>query len=131
MPDLIQTACGICENSYGRTIVRFDSNGKGSPAQKLNMVDVQNDVEDVPQISFPVNGIMDDTKYLKDYVFVPILESPGVAFITLRNSNGGAQVIMASVFQCWPVVLVSMLLAYLSGALMWAVVCGSFVVIFR
>ena len=116
---MIEEACGFCENGHGATTIRFDSNGKNMPARKQNLIGVQNDIDVVPQISFPVNGILDDQKYMERYAFVPILESPGVAFITLPDVDTVSNSVVTSVVQCWPVILTSMLMAVLSGGILW------------
>ena len=67
------------------TLIDIKNNGKGRAARNTSMSEVQAYVDARTHVTFPVLGNMDDEKYLKEFVFVPVAQSPGIAFISLAN----------------------------------------------
>ena len=69
--------------------------------------------------------------------FFPVVESPGVIFIQSAQENGNAaESVMKAVFQGWPVLVLTLIMAVLSGIVMWALVritanIGAFYFLFR
>lgn len=73
-------------------------------------------------ISFPVYGDMKDTTY-QNYPYIPVVEAPGVVFImTNEDPSNAAKAVMDAVFQGWPVLVLTLLMASLSGIIIWALV---------
>ncbi|XP_046859708.1 uncharacterized protein LOC124453054 [Xenia sp. Carnegie-2017] len=71
-------------------------------------------------ISFPVYGDMKDTTY-QNYPYIPVVEAPGVVFImTNEDPSNAAKAVMDAVFQGWPVLVLTLLMASLSGIIIWA-----------
>lgn len=71
-------------------------------------------------ISLPIYGDMKDTTF-QEYPFYPVVESPGVVFITKKeDSENSANAVMAAVFQGWPVLVLTLIMAALSGIIVWA-----------
>ena len=118
---MILRSCGLCTNGYGLTALSLEDNGKEDVAYKRTMNAVQQDVDHRTQVSFPVIGAMDDDKFQKEYVFVPLVESPGIAFITVRQKGSKARAISAIV-QYLPLCLFCLMMAYAAGIIIWALV---------
>ena len=73
-------------------------------------------------MSMPVYGDMKDVKF-QSYPFYPVVESPGVVFIVKKeDSTNAAKAVMEAVFQGWPVLLLTLIMAALSGIVIWALV---------
>ena len=73
-------------------------------------------------ISMPVYGDMKDVAF-QSHPFYPVVESPGVVFIVKKeDSSNAAQAVMEAVFQGWPVLLLTLIMAALSGIVVWALV---------
>ncbi len=73
-------------------------------------------------ISFPVYGEMKDTAF-QNFPYMPVVEAPGVVFImTNEDSANAAQAVMDAVFQGWPVLVLTLVMAALSGIIIWALV---------
>ncbi|RMX46246.1 hypothetical protein pdam_00000632 [Pocillopora damicornis] len=96
---------------------------------KLNFSEVpSNDSEVVKKqidkngtlISMPVYGDMKDVTF-QNHPYYPVVESPGVVFIVKKeDSSNAAQAVMEAVFQGWPVLLLTLIMAALSGIVVWA-----------
>ena len=119
---MILSSCGKCERGHGNTILNITHNGKGDNARKNSMAGVQSDVDDRTHVSFPIIGNMDDEKYLKDFVFVPVVQSPGIAFISLANERSRAEVAAIAWNKGWPVIVLSVMMGFISAVFIWMVV---------
>ena len=122
--DMVRWACGDCINGYRKTTIHLESNGVGNKkALKENAQKTVEDIDDVPQISFPIYGNKYITKYMGIYAYIYLVESPGVAFVAGKPPAGtSAQAIILSVFACYPLILFTIVLAALSGIIMWVLV---------
>jgi len=71
-------------------------------------------------LSFPVYGEMTSVKF-QSHPYFPVIESPGVIYIQKPQdaSNAGSAVLEA-VFRGWPVLVLTLIMAALSGIIMWA-----------
>ncbi len=73
-------------------------------------------------ISFPVYGEMKDLTF-QSFPYMPVVEAPAVVFImTNEESADAAQAVMDAVFQGWPVLVLTLVMALVSGIFMWALV---------
>ena len=73
-------------------------------------------------MSMPIYGDMKDVAF-QSHPFYPVVESPGVVFIVKKeDSSNAAQAVMEAVFQGWPVLLLTLIMAALSGIVVWALV---------
>ena len=82
---------------------------------------VREDVDHRTQVSFPIIGAMDDAKFQREYVFVPLVESPGIAFITVSQDTSSTSTISAIV-QYLPLYLFCLTMAYAAGIIVWGLV---------
>lgn len=73
-------------------------------------------------MSMPIYGDMKDITF-QNHPFYPVVESPGVVFIVKKeDSSNAAKAVMEAVFQGWPVLLLTLIMAALSGIVVWALV---------
>lgn len=119
--DMLLTSCGICTKGHGQTALSYEDNGKGNAAHKRTMNAVREDVDHRTQVSFPVIGAMDDDKFQKEYVFVPVVESPGIVFITV-SQNGSKASALSAIVQYLPLYMFCLIMAYAAGVIIWALV---------
>lgn len=123
--DMVYAACGICP-PHGNTIIEITENGKGLRSAKKNVLEVLADVDEVPQISFPIYGNKYITKYLAEYAYINLVESPGVAFIATTRPPGTAALNMINaVLGILPFVVLSACTAFISGFIIWILVSTS------
>lgn len=127
--DMMHTACGICpgHGGTGHTKIDIVSNGKQKASAKRNILEVLEDIGDVPQISFPIYGNKYITRYIADYAYINLVESPGVAFIATSKPPGSAAMNMINaVIECVPMIVLSACMAYISEFIIWTLVSNSF-----
>ncbi|XP_066030883.1 uncharacterized protein [Pocillopora verrucosa] len=117
--DMIQVACDTCPE-YGRTIVKTDSNGKGKDAFKKSLLGVLADINNIPQISFPIYGNEYITRFMGSNVYINLVESPGLAFIAVKRMPGtAARNMISAVLDCAPLVVLSGCMAFIAGFIVW------------
>ena len=120
--EMVHAACGICP-AHGDTIINITENGKGRRSAKKNVLEVLADVDEVPQISFPIYGNKYITRYLKEFAYINLIESPGVAFIaTSRPPGTAAMNIMTAVLDTVPLMVMSACMGFISGFIIWLLV---------
>ena len=120
--DMVHTACGYCP-THGDTFIDMSTNGKGDSSAKKSVLDVLNDIDGVPQISFPIYGNKYIERYMAEYAYINLVESPGVAFIAAKRFPGkAADNMITSLTDCFPVLLMSAIMAYISGFIIWVLV---------
>ncbi|XP_022801932.1 uncharacterized protein LOC111339520 [Stylophora pistillata] len=117
--EMLSESCGVCK-SHGHTSLNFKTNGKGDTAYKTTMNEVILDVNSKTAISFPVTGTMDNDKFQRYYVFVPMVESPGMAFITVRQKDGSKNRVISTLLKYLPLYLFCLMTAYVAGTIIWA-----------
>ena len=114
--------CGNCSGGDGPSMISYANRRDNLVAIK----DIRNfDVNDT--ITFPISGYKDDRLYQSEYKFMPLVSSPGVAFIVVDEPPGtSANAVFKSVLSGWPVLVLTLLMALLSGIIMWALVSVSY-----
>ena len=61
--------------------------------------------------------------YSGDYLYIPLVESPGVAFIIIEKEGlSPSQRLVNKVFATWPYLVITTLLAALAGIVIWFLV---------
>ena len=71
-------------------------------------------------LSFPVYGTLVTEKF-QNYPYFPVVESPGIIYIeAIVDSGSSANAVMSAVFMGWPVLVLTLIMAALSGIIMWA-----------
>lgn len=129
---MIRVACGICpgHGGTGQTTIDISTNGKKERSAKGSVLEVLRDIDDIPQISFPIYGNKYITRYMGSYAYINLVESPGVAFIaTSRPPGSAAMSMMQAVLDCVPMIVLSVCMAFISGFIIWVLVSKSTVVL--
>jgi hypothetical protein len=117
---MTEWACGECTNGHGKTTIVTTENGQGGQAFKAGISDVLNDIDDIPEISFPVYGNKYMTKYMGSFRYFHLVDSPGIAFITMSDSL--PSIVLYAVLDCLPLFLIASCLAFVAGCVIWTLV---------
>lgn len=124
LEDIFSKCCGNCSNGHGPSSIDF----VGNNAMKNSLVEVKENILAPNTISFPIPGKKDETEYQTSFKFLSIVSSPGIAFIVVNSEPGtSARAVFKSVLGGWPVLLLTMIMALLSGMIMWALVSTTLV----
>ncbi|XP_057309719.1 uncharacterized protein LOC130647766 isoform X2 [Hydractinia symbiolongicarpus] len=121
LDEMIDFACGECPCKLNVTMTSIDKDrdGRGSPAQKSTLDKVIREIDQFTDLSFPIVG----QKTLKNYLeneYVPLVDHPGVVFITKDKSVNEAVVSMLMVMSnVIPLIALNMLFMVVVGMLMW------------
>ena len=80
-------------------------------------------LNELDTITFPISGKKVDREYQNNNKFMPLIASPGVAFIVVDDPPGtSANVVFNSVLSGWPLLVLTLFIALLSGIVMWSLV---------
>ncbi|KAK3736640.1 hypothetical protein QZH41_017028 [Actinostola sp. cb2023] len=116
LEQIFQRCCGNCSNGHGPSKILFTEPN----SQKASLVEVKNNIKTKETISFPIPGKKDDNSY-QSFKFLSVVSSPGIAFIVVNAEPGSsARAVFNSVLGGWPILLLTMIMALLSGMIMWA-----------
>lgn len=117
LPQLFSHCCGNCSEGDGPSEIIYDVKFQEN---LVAIKDISN-LESVDTITFPISGNKDDPSYKNEFKFLPLISSPGVAFIVVEEPPGtSAKAVFDSVVSGWPVLVLTILMALLSGIVMWA-----------
>lgn len=123
LPQLFSHCCGNCSEGDGPSEIIYDVKFQEN---LVAIKDISN-LESVDTITFPISGNKDNPSYKNEFKFLPLISSPGVAFIVVEEPPGtSAKAVFDSVVSGWPVLLLTILMALLSGIVMWALVSNFF-----
>ncbi|XP_031571663.1 uncharacterized protein LOC116305830 isoform X2 [Actinia tenebrosa] len=115
---MLTWACGVCNNGHGDTILNMTSNGRDMTSLKDSVVGVIEDIDDVPQVSFPIYGNKDFKEYKGSHQYVHVVDSPGIAFITVKEPLKQFAVTNV-VIGCLPLLGLIMCMTFISGFAVW------------
>lgn len=120
--DMAVTCCQTCR-THGQSYVDFYFNGKDQPSsqptEEAHRLNINHDTD----FSFPVYGYKLQDRFRHEFGYTGMIESPGTAYVI--NTKFGNEVptsLLYAILACWPLALISVLLAYISGFTIWAVV---------
>ena len=133
IPDLLDLVIdAVCNDCLApKPNIYYNQTRRGHPSLKETDLQVKTFLDDTVDISFPVLGNFEIPKYAGTYPFVGIVPSQGSAMIIYqpRVKTIGLMIILGAVYNAWPVILIAVLLAVLSGWFLWIFV--SIVFIYR
>ncbi|XP_032241204.2 uncharacterized protein LOC5515526 isoform X2 [Nematostella vectensis] len=121
LQEMIDTICEECTNSHKRTTLHFDRDSRGDLAEKGSLLGVKIGIDEHTNIAFPVSGRTDDSRYQKKFIFLPLVQAPGIAFITRPQGSYTKVSLMAAIISCWPVVVLAFAMACLAGIVIWLI----------
>ncbi|XP_022798346.1 uncharacterized protein LOC111336503 [Stylophora pistillata] len=117
LDEMVFQCCANCSRGHGTSYVDYNSDGRRNVAKKPTERDMIAAIDHVTDLHFPVHGSSDQRKYLRTFKYVPVVESPGAAFI-IRYEKPEALITKALV-ECWPLVVVVVVFVLSSGLLYW------------
>ena len=124
-PILSKLAVACCETcqSHGTSYVELNSNGFNHSAELPNLRALKESIANPTDFFFPVYGFKEQTHFAKQFGYQGIVESPGMAYIVNTNSNDDMpNTIMTNITACWPAIALALVITYLAGIVVWAVV---------
>lgn len=120
--NLAITCCQSCK-SHGSSYVDFINNGHNKTAFQYNELDVVNLIDNTNDLSFPIYGWKWQDTYEELYRFIPLVDSPGFAFLLLEpQTESPLRSIVMSIIETWPYLLIVCILALVAGIIMWFLV---------
>lgn len=120
---MIKSVCGTCAKNTSTTVVyksftSTETSGVNSTTKELLHLSKQAD------FFFPAHKPVYQNKKSSSTNYVPFIEVPGVVLVTKRKSPVTyARTLARSVFQCWPLVVFNIAMAFLAGIITWLLVC--------
>ena len=117
---MVLHCCGDCYHGHGKSIVDYHLDGKQNLAKKSTENDMIEAIDHRMDLNFPKHGYSDQRTYLGTYKYVPLVESPGAAFI-VRYDRLDAPITHAWI-NCWPLAVIVVVFVLLSGLLFWMLV---------
>ena len=117
LDQMISVCCGNCSLSHGVSDIIY-----GTPKLALNNVKDATVASDVVHMSFPIAGKKTDDEYKGEY-YRPLFKSPGIAILAMsEDPSESAQAMLMSVISAWPVLVLTIIMAWLAGVVMWTLV---------
>lgn len=93
------------------------------------LTSVRNSLDDVRvdlsqrDLNFPIYGSSDQDVYGGIYGYVPVISSPGEAYVVNREpTETSAGILTAVVLSCWPMVMLMLVFSILAGLVIWLLV---------
>ena len=114
---MVLNCCGDCENGHGTSVIGYNLNRKQNSSKKGTKYEMKEAIDDHTDLNFPVHGYSDQQTYLGRYKYVPVVESPGAAFI-VRNEGLKAPITTA-LANSWPLAGILVAFIFLSACLFW------------
>ena len=115
--EMVTSCCQWC-----RTHEITEVNILTESSVKDSLKDVRNNIS-MNDLSFPVYGSSDQDKYSALYGYVPIISSPGEVYVVNREPVvTNADILIAVVLTCWPIVVVIVVFSLLAGIIIWFLV---------
>ena len=117
--------CQTCmmHSGSGRSWVDFNKNGRNSAAKQAHAMAMQSFIEEETAFSFPVYGFKELDIYKTYHRYIPLVQSPGIAHIIFMDKKvEGSELIMTKIFETWPLIVITLLMAIIAGMIMWFLV---------
>ena len=113
--------CKPCLNGHGHTSVDYEHDRWNMTAEKNN-VSLVYKIEHEADMSFPIEGFKGQSRY-GVYRYIPLIESAGVALVApLPSAEEKANTVIRVGTACFPMLLLTLLMVLLAGAVLWALV---------
>lgn len=117
---LRQMVKSCCQSCLAHKSTTVDFQPKSGPRSSLEAV---HDGIGNFELSFPVYGSSDQDRHGALYGYVPVISSPGEAYVVNRESDvTSTDILVAVVFSCWPLVILSIVFSLLAGIIIWLLV---------
>ena len=101
----------------------FNSNGLNTSARLRDLRTFKSSIGNPTDFFFPIYGFKYQTHFAKEFGYHGPVESPGMAYIINTNTQDDVpNAVLNNIISCWPAVTLFIVITYLSGLLVWAVV---------
>ncbi|RMX41265.1 hypothetical protein pdam_00012375, partial [Pocillopora damicornis] len=120
LEQIVTHCCQTCAE-FGSTTVDFTTDADGLEAKKYGVIEVKDAISTKTMISFGIAGVMPQEIYHNpdgDAEYIPIMETPGVAFIIAERRDIHKEVLLA-ILSCWPAVVIACFMTYLAGIVVY------------
>ena len=117
---MVPQCCGDCYNGHGKSVIDYSLDGRNNSARKNTKQDLFEAIDHRNDLTFPVHGYTDQRTYLGSYKYVPVVETPGAAFIVKHDRLKAP--ITNALFTGWPLAIVILVFLLLFGFLFWMMV---------
>ena len=130
LEEVINECCGEC-HAHGKSELDFSRSGNNGTSEQNRSEYLLENIDNQTDFSFPVNGYRLQNSYRGGLGYSPFVESAGVAFLTFQDSSDAKHAMFVTLEACWPVVVLSLVMAYIAGLIMWLLVsCGYYIIWF-
>ena len=119
LPYILNLALNICcaAHEESETVVSYKHDPVYDKSELHKAI-----MKDEVHLIFPVQSD-DDKEYKKYFPYLKLFESPGIVLIRRQDSiSRGIQNWSAAVRNCWPIVVLTVLLSIVAGICVWALV---------
>ncbi|XP_048584343.1 phosphatidylinositol phosphatase PTPRQ-like [Nematostella vectensis] len=115
LTSIVTSTCGVCQNSP--TFLDITSPQDNATIMKENL-------DATMDMSFPVSAIKGQVNVAG--LYVPLVKIPGVLVLSRQEPAAAryAKVVVSSIFQCWPIVVINVCFMLLAGVIIWALEHG-------
>ncbi|XP_048587676.1 uncharacterized protein LOC5507247 isoform X2 [Nematostella vectensis] len=111
---MVKDVCGVCL-SYGVSTIAY-GNSTANSTKKNNIYQVLQDAAHC-DLSFPVTK---PARPIPGLVYIPVVRVPGVLLLTVQKSPGAyARTVARSVCQCWPLLVINLVMTSLAAIVLW------------
>ena len=129
--NMLKEVCGICiEYKTLRTTLDYTERDHKT-VQKSTHYELAASLNERADFAFPIRGSNTSTTHIGRHFYIPLLDVPGVALLTVKDAHDVYSRVMAqSLFSCWPLIVFTISLAMVSGIVVWFLVSISFYLCF-
>jgi hypothetical protein len=124
-PDILTHAIEFCceDCVYGdAATINFIGNEKTKALQR-GFIEVKNSLREDIDFHFPIHGTGYKMEYAGGYPYVPLVHSPGAAFIiSSHNGYNQSERVIQTFLDSWTFIVVLVLASYMVGLVMWLIV---------
>ena len=124
-PDVLKHAIKFCcsECVYGdKAAINFVGSNKTKSLQR-GIIEVRQHLGEDIDFHFPIHGTKYKTTYGNGFPYVPLVHSPGAAFIVSSfNSFNESGRVMNLILNSWTFIIVLVFSSYVVGLIMWLIV---------
>ena len=125
-PDLldlvVSAVCTDCTSYKPSLFYNMTKNGRES--MKHDVDEVKQYLDEFTHMSFPIFGRFTITRFQGELPYIGFVQSQGSALLIYqpRTKTIGVVAILTAVANAWPVILIAVLLASISGWILWFLV---------
>ena len=122
LTDIVSVCCGFCR-SHGKSFVDYEHDGLNQKSMQKLDSDLKKNLSHRTDFAFPIYGFPGQERYAQRFGYHGIVVSPGIAYIVnTKTEEKMSAKLFQNVIGCWPAIVLSALLTYVAGVLIWLLV---------